>query len=143
MTLEKSILNEIWKPVRGHDLLWVSNLGRIKSIPYKVPMPYGGFRIRELKPTYGTKVQTDKTYWRMHVVFRRKTYRISPLVCEAFNGPRPKGMVASHQDENSLNNKASNLKWATRKENHNMPKLREYHKRTCRLKMTGNIVEYN
>ncbi len=43
---------------------------------------------------------------------------VHTLVCEAFHGPRPtpKHQVA-HGDGDRLNNRASNLRWATPKEN--------------------------
>lgn len=39
------------------------------------------------------------------------------LVCEAFHGSRPDGCVVAHGDGNPANNCASNLRWATYREN--------------------------
>lgn len=46
-----------------------------------------------------------------------KTCTVHRLVLEAFVGPCPVGMEALHTDGNRLNNKVSNLRWGTRKEN--------------------------
>lgn len=39
------------------------------------------------------------------------------LVCEAFHGPRPKGMWVRHLDGDCANPRADNLAWGTPKEN--------------------------
>lgn len=79
----------------------------------------------------------SKQYSRQIVVFRRKTYKVSSLVAEAFLGSRPEDCDVSHIDEDSLNNKFSNLIYETRKANLNRPKIKEYHKQACREKMTS------
>lgn len=38
---------------------------------------------------------------------------VHALVCAAFHGPRPTGMQVAHGDGNNMNNRASNLRWAT------------------------------
>lgn len=43
--------------------------------------------------------------------------RIHVLVLEAFDRPRPQGMVCRHLDGDKLNNDISNLKWGTESEN--------------------------
>lgn len=47
-----------------------------------------------------------------------KSFTVHRLVCEAFNGPPPKGHVVAHNDGNPENCHASNLRWATQKDNH-------------------------
>lgn len=42
---------------------------------------------------------------------------VHSLVCSAFHGARPEGAVVAHGDGNPLNNRASNLRWATPAEN--------------------------
>jgi len=76
---------------------------------------YGG------KPTFGVWNKQDG---RFIIVIRKReyshTYKIHQLVAEAFHGSAPfENAVVMHLDENAANNRASNLKWGTRKENQN------------------------
>lgn len=115
--------------------LWASSWGRVSSVPYLTPMPYGGEKVNQLAPTYGCTARS-KNYERKILVFRRKTYRVASLVAEAFLGERPVGCDVSHKDEDSLNNRPDNLLYETRKQNLNRPKIKEYHSKVCRAKMT-------
>ncbi len=45
------------------------------------------------------------------------TQFVHRIVLEAFVGPRPLGMVVCHEDGNPVNNRLTNLRWGTRKEN--------------------------
>lgn len=101
------------------DYLEASSLGRVRSVPYETPMPNGGIKTNELKPTEGLVQTNSPRYSRKIIVFRRKTYRIASLVAEAFHGPRPDGLDVSHLDQNSFNNRPENLCYETRKENIN------------------------
>ena len=59
-----------------------------------------------------------------------KFYMVCHLVLEAFVGPRPEGMEACHfPDRDVTNNRTSNLRWDTRKNNF---KDRDYHRTTVR-----------
>lgn len=72
-----------------------------------------------MRPTYG---KLDTTKGRFHITYRRRTYRVHRLVCEAFHGPAPDGKPnVLHRDEDGRNNKPINLKWGTQKENLNAP----------------------
>lgn len=46
-----------------------------------------------------------------------KTTEVAPLVCAAFHGPRPEGLVVSHLNGNAQDNRAKNLIWETHSEN--------------------------
>lgn len=94
-------------------------------------------------PYFGAKRQGPKQYgghpthgqWdgaRYIYVRKNRTLKVARLVCEAFNGPAPDGKpVCMHLDEDSRNNKPTNLAWGTQKENLNMPKFLTYcHGRT-------------
>lgn len=72
----------------------------------------------------------------MIFVFRRKSYKVHQLVCEAFNGPKPfPTAVVCHEDENFRNNASDNLKWGTQKDNLNYPGFTAYARAECRRKM--------
>jgi hypothetical protein len=80
-------------------------------------MPNGGTRPRGGQPTFGVWNKQDG---RFITVIRHVTYKIHRLVAEAFHGPPPfDGAVAMHIDENAANNRATNLRWGTQKENLN------------------------
>lgn len=46
------------------------------------------------------------------------TGSVHVLVCEAFHGPRPDGMVARHRNGNKLDNRPENVVWGTPAENY-------------------------
>lgn len=99
-----------------------SSYGRIRVGPYYRPMPNGGERSYVTSPTFG-QLRGDRFY----VMIQRKNFKISRLVCEAFHGPPRVGAnYCLHKDENARNNKPSNLKWGTQKENLNAPGFLSY-----------------
>lgn len=96
---------EEWRPVVGYEGLYeVSNLGRIR-------------RVRLMSPTIKKHGYVQVSLMDAHGV--RKSYRLHRLVAEAFiSNPDSKPQV-NHRDENTLNNRADNLEWATPAENTN------------------------
>ena len=61
-------------------------------------------------------------YYRVNIIselnsFRKMTVDVHTLVLLAFEGPRPKGQVCRHLNGNPLDNRPSNLRWGTHKEN--------------------------
>lgn len=121
---------ERWRPVVGFEGLYeVSELGGVRSLARIVH--YSGrftrrHAARTLRAGIGERrhllvaLQRDKF---------RKTGWIHRLVLEAFVGPCPEGMQCRHLDGDPANNRLSNLKWGTPKENQ---ADRERHGRTCR-----------
>ncbi len=117
-----------------------SSWGRIKRRSHEKSMPYGGKRVYASEPTYGvvTKAAKKASHEFMGYVYRGiGNVKVHRLVCEAFNGPCPPGMVCIHLDEDSKNNRPENLKWGTQKENLNMPKIKAFHRANCRQKFKG------
>lgn len=113
---------EIWKPVKGFEGLYeVSNLGKIKSIERKIQRENWGFlSVREkiLKQNIGTTGYYQVSLWKNNKGHIRKVHRI---VAEAFIPNIQNKRIVDHIDTNPLNNNATNLRWATDKENANNP----------------------
>ena len=74
-----------------------------------------------------TKLRILKTWknWNgYHLVgLGQKAYAVHRIVALTFHGPCPDGLECSHLDGNKNNNRADNLKYVTRKENHAHKKL--------------------
>src|SRR6185503_4415721 len=104
---------EIWRTIPSMPLYLASSHGRLMRLPYRAPVPNGGERPYGGVPRMGA--------WdgeRYIISFQGHSYKVHRLVCEAFNGPPPfDGAVCMHLNENSRDNKPSNLKWGTQKEN--------------------------
>lgn len=108
----------------------VSSEGRLLLPPRHAPVPGGGFRLYEPKPTYGVVTKANAkarhTYRGIYNPFFGNI-KIHRAVCEAFHGPAPfDRAVVIHIDEDAHNNKPENLKWGTQKENLNMPKFKAW-----------------
>lgn len=107
-------MEEIWKDIKGFEQRYqVSNRGQVRSLNYE---RHG--KIQELRFGHG-----DGRY--PQVVLskdgKRYTRRVHRLVAEAFL-PNPEGKrYIDHIDTNIENCDASNLRWATAKENANNP----------------------
>lgn len=69
--------------------------------------------------TFGSK--DDRGYRRValwdNVTKKKKEFKAHRIVCSAFHGPWVEGMEVGHEDDVRDNNKPSNLRWVTRKEN--------------------------
>ncbi len=131
---------EIWRPVPSLPGFEASSLGKVRGF-YLQPMPHGGSKQVSFGPTYGTRIWSTGLFpWRMIIVHRRKSYKVHRLVCEAFHGTPEEGMEVLHRNECSIDNRASNLRWGTRKENMNAPGLKAYQARVCPEKMAGKKI---
>lgn len=97
------MLNEQWKPVRGFEHYSVSDAGRIRND-----------RTQHL-----IKPRESRGYLRVNLsdVGRHETRQVHRVVAEAFLGPISAGLHTCHLDGDSHNNVASNLKYATIREN--------------------------
>ena len=120
---------EVWRCIPSLPGVLASSHGRLMTVPYTAPLPNGGERQYGGQPTRG---QWDGDRY----VYQRggRTYKVARLVCEAFKGQCPDGLVCMHGDENSRNNRADNLSWGTQKENLNAPGFLEY----CRSRTGEN-----
>lgn len=120
MTAIDKIRSESWKPVPNTNGKYlISNHGEIIG-----PGGFGHKCRKKLK-----LFNTGKGYLAARIRYENgpKTKLVHSLVLEAFVGARPKNMEACHLDGVRDNNKLSNLKWGTRKENHGHKKLHGTH----------------
>ena len=101
---------EQWKPIEGTDNDYeVSNLGRVRSMKQ-----YYGV-IGRIMPQ--TIQRSGYHYVMLHVNNKPTCRRVHRLVAKAFI-PNPDNLPEiNHIDGNKQNNAASNLEWATRREN--------------------------
>lgn len=125
-----------WRDIPSLPEYQVSSDGTLMCKPIESAMPYGGVRVYGGKEWAGCWAEKEKRYI---FRFRGKTYKVAPLVCEAFHGPRPLGAVCMHLDENARNNRPENLAWGTQKENLNAPNFKE-HCRTAKRARGGAVL---
>lgn len=129
--------DEIWRPVPSKLPLEASSHGRIRIPARRIAMPNGGARMYETKPSFG--VFTSAAKGARHVYFGNYircigNIKVHRAVCEAFHGPAPfPRAVVLHLNENGLDNRPENLRWGTQKENLNMPRVKEYHRRSKKV----------
>lgn len=96
---------EIWRPIPSAPGYMASDAGRIRSPLGRIIKAHrhlGYMRVSLLRP-------------RCRIKSKRLVHR---LVCEAFHGPAPGPMhVAAHWNDIGTDNRPSNLRWATAREN--------------------------
>ena len=128
---------EQWKDVVGHEGLYqVSDQGRMKST-HRRHGPTG--RILKANPD----IRCGHPLVHLRNKGKLRTVRVHRLVLEAFVGPCPAGHEACHWDDVPSNNKVSNLRWGTRKENKADAKRNGRISRNCRPIIRSDGVEYN
>ena len=116
---------EIWKTIPSDRSLEASSNGRIRVKPWLGKLPNGGYRRYGGTPTFRQWTNDCKRY----IYCRRgyKTRRVAVLICQAFHGLAPKRKpYCLHRDENPRNNKPTNPKWGTQKENLTAPGFLRY-----------------
>lgn len=91
----------------------ISDEGEVRRITPAKTRPKPPYRI------HGS--QDAKGYWRVKLSLpdgSKRGFAVHRLVCEAFHGPASSSILhAAHWDGNPENNKSSNVRWATPKEN--------------------------
>jgi hypothetical protein len=108
---------EIWKDIRGYKGFYqVSNLGRVKRLSGKCKSRHGNRRVPEkiLRPGLNEWEYRYVVLWKNGTAQMKKVHR---LVANAFI-PKVKGKPeVDHRLGDKSDNRASELRWATRKEN--------------------------
>lgn len=115
---------EEWRPIAGFEGLYeVSNLGRVRSLdrtiravsrtgtPFERTFKGVILRACENKKRHGYR-QVN-----LHANGSQTQRRVCVLVAGAFIGPRPEGYVTMHLNGIVTDDRASNLKYGTPKEN--------------------------
>lgn len=109
-------VSEEWRTVEGHPGYEVSSLGRVRSVDRWVLTENWQNRFYRGKPIVPW---VSDEYGHLSVNLGRQWKgKLAPLICSAFNGPRPSSThEAAHWDGDPSNNLPSNLRWATSQEN--------------------------
>lgn len=108
---------EIWKSVVGFEGAYeCSNMGRVRSVARDVQR--GGRTVRldgyELQPGSARDGYKRVVLCRDSVM---KTCKVHQIVAEAFNGPRPEGLITRHKNDDKHDNRADNLEYGTHIQN--------------------------
>ena len=115
---------EEWRVIARNTNYEVSNLGRVRRA---TPNKYGRDMGRVLTPAVNIH---GYMFVGLCADGKNTSTNIHSLVCEAFHGTKPTDRhEVAHGDGDQKNNAASNLRWATRKENF---ADRDAHGRTAR-----------
>ena len=112
--------NEEWRDVVGYEGRYqVSSMGRVKSLKRKFIDKIG--RERYVKECFLKPGADRGGYLRVGLCDgeKRKTFKVHRLVCEAFHENPDNKPQVNHINEIKTDNRASNLEWATARENSN------------------------
>lgn len=109
----------IYKDIPGCPGYRVGNDGSVWSCVKKVSVSVhrGGFKAIIGSAWKPLSLRPNATSGRVKVELWGKCRGVHRLVLLAFIGPCPKGMECCHNDGNPANNKATNLRWDTKKAN--------------------------
>ncbi|MGH8235483.1 MAG: HNH endonuclease [Steroidobacteraceae bacterium] len=110
---------ERWLPVVGYEGLYeVSSEGPVRGLDRLIGHPKGGMRLwrgKLLKATVRPDGYREVSLCRDGVRTVRTAHSV---VAEAFHGPCPPRHEVAHDNGRRGDNRASNLLWKTRKDNH-------------------------
>ncbi len=121
---------ENWKQVEGFPRYWISDRGRMMSLPstrWSATVEQGpGPRLMRIRTDWcGYPIVAISRGGRMRrEKFSRTVHR---LVLETFRGPCPDGMEARHLNGIKTDNRLVNLEWSTHAENMRDKIFHEHH----------------
>jgi hypothetical protein len=102
---------EEWRIVPGHPAYEASSQGRIRRIKAAKGATVGSIRNPYVREDGYAQVV-------LSVPGNKQSFLVHAVICMVFHGPRPTPThQVAHWDGNRLNNRASNLRWATSQEN--------------------------
>lgn len=111
-------MSELWKSVPGYEGLYeVSDLGRVKSLDRQ--HLYKGTKTRKVKGKF-LKLRKDyqgRRYVNLHKNKKTERYFVHKLVALVFIGKRPEGYDICHNNGDKQDNRLSNLRYDTKKQN--------------------------
>lgn len=111
-------MDEIWEPISGYEGKYiVSNMGRVRSLPFKVYS--GSGRYREVRPKILKQSSCGHGYSKVNL--SGKTFKVHTLVATAFL-TKPDllgfhGATVNHKNGVKTDNRLVNLEWISMKEN--------------------------
>ena len=114
---------ETWRPVVGlENFFEVSDMGRVRSTERSVRFVdkrgHERFRVKLSKAIAPQKINSGYLVAHMNADGNAYAKTIHSLVAAAFIGPRPKGFDVCHENGDRLDNRAVNLRYDTRTNNH-------------------------
>lgn len=107
-------MGEEWRSIEGYRGIYeVSSMGRVRSLDRVLTNGHHRRGIN-LKP-----IPNDEGYLSVVLCWDgdRHMRKVHSLVCEAFIGPRPEGLVIDHINHKPDDNRVSNLEYVTHAEN--------------------------
>lgn len=144
-------MKEVWKNISGYEGLYeVSSLGRVRSLPHKVYNKLiGEYISKEKILKQGSLVRGYKGVG-LYKNGKEKTQKVHRLVAEAFI-PNPNNYPeVNHKNEDTSDNRVTNLEWCTSKYNSNYGTRtqriaqknlnRNKSKRVLQLDLSGNLI---
>ena len=112
-------MEEIWKPIKGYEGLYeVSNLGRVKRLPYTTIGYTKGHKESYLRSFQGGILKCSiarNGYYRVTLTKNgiNRYYHVHRLVAEVFIENPGNLPFINHKDESRTNNRVDNLEWCT------------------------------
>ncbi len=109
---------EIWKNVEEYEGYYqISNLGRVRSLKRVIVTGQGITKPLKERLLINTTSGTGYYYVSLAKDGKKEKRFIHHLVLESFHRKKIKNEQGRHLDGNKLNNKSSNLKWGTQRDN--------------------------